>query len=127
LHKQGGVTRIFNARDAIPEDEELIVLIGKDEFLKSKSAAIKALLEDLRVATNFYLQKSKDARQILLDTKMVRVPADVFLDMNDYYRDPTMRVDVGTLDRMQTFQIKVGFQQKAADMKELVDMSYLPQ
>jgi len=127
LHKQGGVTRIFNAKDAIPEDEELIVLIGKDEFLKSKSAAIKGLLEDLRVATNFYLQKSKEARQILLDTKMVRVPADVFLDMNDYYRDPTMRVDLATLDRMQTFQIKVGFQQKAADMKELVDTSYLPQ
>lgn len=127
LQKQGGVTRIFSAKDAIPEDEELIVLIGKDAFLKSKAAAIKALLEDLRIATNFYLQKSKEARQILLDTKMVRIPPDVFLDMNDYYRDPTMRVDVATLERMQAFQIKVGFQQKAADIKELVDMSYLPQ
>ena len=54
------------------------VLVGKDEFLKANAAAIKAFLEDLHAATKFYLERSKEARQILIDTKMVRVPADTW-------------------------------------------------
>jgi ABC-type nitrate/sulfonate/bicarbonate transport system substrate-binding protein len=126
LQKQAKVTRIFSAKDAIPEDEELLVLIGKDEFLKSNAVAIKALLDDLAAATKFYLERPREARQMLLDSKMVRVPADVFLGMSDYYRDPTMRVDVETLARMQEYQVKAGFQKKATDVRFLVDMSYLP-
>jgi ABC-type nitrate/sulfonate/bicarbonate transport system substrate-binding protein len=126
LQRQGKVTRIFSAKDAIPEEEELLVLIGKDAFLKRQAQAIKALLEDLRAATDFYLQKPREARQILLDKKLVRIPPDVFLDMNDYYRDPTMRVDVATLDRMQKYQVDAGFQKKVTDVRQLVDMSYLP-
>jgi hypothetical protein len=72
------------------------------------------------------LEKPREARQILLDSKMVRVPADVFLNMSDYYRDPTMHVDVATLEQMQEYQFNAGFQKKKADIKQLVDMSYLP-
>jgi ABC-type nitrate/sulfonate/bicarbonate transport system substrate-binding protein len=126
LQRQAKVTRIFSAKDAIPQDEELIVLIGKDEFLKSNAVSVKALLTDLAIATQFYLEKPREARQILLDTKMVRVPADVFLGMHDYYRDPTMRVDAETLARMQDYQVKAGFQKKSTDVRLLVDTSYLP-
>jgi ABC-type nitrate/sulfonate/bicarbonate transport system substrate-binding protein len=126
LHKQVKPTRIFSAKDAIPYDEELLVLIGKQEFLKKNAAPIRALLEDLRAATKFYLEKPQEARQILIDTKMVRVPADVFLPMTDYYRDPTMRVDVRALEVMQDGQVKAGFQKKRIDVKALVDNSYLP-
>lgn len=126
LHKEAAVTRIFSAKDAIPGDEELIVLVGKDEFLKANAVAIRALLADLSAATKYYLEKPREARQILLDSKMVRVPADVFLNMSDYYRDPTMHVDVATLEQMQEYQFNAGFQKKKADIKQLVDMSYLP-
>jgi len=126
LHKQAQPTRVFSAKDAIPYDEELLVLIGKEEFLKTNEAAIRALLEDLRDATKFYLEKPKEARQILIDTKMVRVPADVFLTMNDYYRDPTMRVDARSLEQMQDGQVKAGFQKNRADINALVDNGYLP-
>jgi ABC-type nitrate/sulfonate/bicarbonate transport system substrate-binding protein len=126
LHKEAQVTKIFSAKDAIPTDEELIVLEGKDEFLRANAAAIKAFLEDLHAATKFYLERPKDARQILIDTKMVRVPADVFLGMEDYYRDPAMRAEVATLEQMQESQFNAGFQKKKADIKALVDMSYLP-
>jgi ABC-type nitrate/sulfonate/bicarbonate transport system substrate-binding protein len=126
LHNDAQVTKIFSAKDAIPTDEELIVLVGKDEFLKANAAAIKAFLEDLHTATKFYLEKPKEARQILLDTKMVRVPADVFLGMEDYYRDPAMRAEVKTLEEMQESQFNAGFQKKKADIRQLVDMSYLP-
>jgi ABC-type nitrate/sulfonate/bicarbonate transport system substrate-binding protein len=126
LHNETQVTKIFSAKDAIPTDEELIVLVGKHEFLKANAAAIKALLDDLHAATKFYLEKPKEARQILLDTKMVRVPADVFLGMADYYRDPAMRAEVKTLEEMQESQFNAGFQKKKADIGQLVDMSYLP-
>ena len=69
---------------------------------------------------------SEQPRQILIDTKMVRVTADVYLDMHDYYRDPTIRPDAEALAKMQEFQIKAGFQKKSADIKALVDLSYLP-
>jgi ABC-type nitrate/sulfonate/bicarbonate transport system substrate-binding protein len=126
LHNEAQVTRIFSAKDAIPTDEELIVLVGKDAFLKANAVAVKAFLEDLRAATKFYLEKPKEARQILLDAKMVRVPADVFLGMADYYRDPAMRAEVKTLEDMQESQFNAGFQKKKADIHQLVDMSYLP-
>jgi ABC-type nitrate/sulfonate/bicarbonate transport system substrate-binding protein len=126
LHNEAQVTKIFSAKDAIPTDEELIVLVAKDEFLKANAVAIKAFLDDLHSATKFYLERTKEARQILLDAKMVRVPADVFLSMADYYRDPAMRAEIKTLEEMQESQFSAGFQKKKADIKELVDMNYLP-
>jgi len=127
LHKQvKNPTFIFKAKDSIPYDEELLTLIGKDDFLKKNAAPVRALLDDLRTATRFYLEQPKEARKILLDTKMVRVPADVFLTMEDYYRDPTMRVDLRALEVMQDGQVKAGFQKTRADLNALVDNSYLP-
>ncbi len=127
LHKEASVTKIFSAKDAIPTDEELIVLVAKDEFLRANAPAIRAFLDDLHTATRFYLERPQEARQVLLDTKMVRVPADVFLGMSDYYRDPAMRAEVKTLEDMQESQFNAGFQKKKADIKQIVDMSYLPQ
>jgi ABC-type nitrate/sulfonate/bicarbonate transport system substrate-binding protein len=80
----------------------------------------------LHAATKFYLEHPQEARQILIDTKMVRVPADVFLTMKDYYRDPGMRAEVKTLEEMQESQFNAGFQKKKADINQLVDLSYLP-
>jgi ABC-type nitrate/sulfonate/bicarbonate transport system substrate-binding protein len=119
--------KVFDAKYGVPFDEELIVLIGKDEFLKKNAAAVRALLADLRDATRFYLDKPREARQMLIDAKMVRVGPEVYLGMHDYYRDPSLRIDADALVKMQEFQIKAGFQKKPVDVTSLVDMSYLPQ
>ena len=126
LHKEMQVTKIFAAKDAIPSDEELIVLVAKDDFLKASAAGVKAFLDDLHAATKYYLEHPQEARQILIDTKMVRVPPDVFLAMSDYYRDPTLHAEVKTLEAMQESQFNAGFQKKKADINKLVDLSYLP-
>ena len=120
------VRKIFDAKYGIPFDEELIVLVGKDEFLKANAGAVRALLEDLRETTRFYLEKPREARQLLIDAKMVRVNSEAYLAMHDYYRDPTLRVDVDALEKMQAFQIKAGFQKNSADVRSLVDLGYLP-
>jgi ABC-type nitrate/sulfonate/bicarbonate transport system substrate-binding protein len=124
--KQAKVRKIFDAKYGVPFEEELIVLIGKDEFLKKNAAAVRAFMEDLKAAMQFYLEKPREARQLLIDQKMVRVNPDVYLTMHDYYRDPTLRVDADALERMQAIQIKAGFQKKKADVRSLVDLSYLP-
>jgi ABC-type nitrate/sulfonate/bicarbonate transport system substrate-binding protein len=127
LEKQMKVRKIFDAKYGVPFEEELIVLIGKDEFLKKNAVAIRALLEDLKDATRFYLEQPREARQILIDAKMVRVAPDVYVALSDYFHEPTLRVDVDALEKMQEFQIKAGFQKKYVDVKTLVDLSYLPQ
>jgi ABC-type nitrate/sulfonate/bicarbonate transport system substrate-binding protein len=124
--KQMKVRKIFDAKYGVPFDEELTVLVGKDEFLKKNAAAVRALLEDLKAAMQFYLEKPREARQLLIDTRMVRVSSDVYMTMKDYYRDPSLRVDADALERMQEFQVRAGFQRKKADMRSLVDLSYLP-
>jgi ABC-type nitrate/sulfonate/bicarbonate transport system substrate-binding protein len=121
------VRKVFDAKYGVPFDEELIVLMGKDEFLKKNDAAIRALLEDLKEATRFYLDKPREARKLLIDARMVRVAPDVYMAMNDYYHEPTLRIDAEALEKMQEFQIKAGFQKKKVDVKSLVDLGYLPQ
>jgi ABC-type nitrate/sulfonate/bicarbonate transport system substrate-binding protein len=124
--KQIKVRKIFDAKYGVPFEEELIVITGKDEFLKKNADALRAFVRDLKAATQFYLENPREARQLLIDNKMVRVSPDVYLTMNDYYRDPTLQVDVEALEKMQALQIKAGFQKKNADVKALVDPGYLP-
>ena len=124
--KQIKVRKIFDAKYGVPFEEELIVITGKDEFLKKNADAARAFVADLKGATQFYLEKPREARQLLIDNKMVRVSPDVYLTMNDYYRDPTLQVDVEALEKMQALQIRAGFQKKNADVKALVDPGYLP-
>jgi ABC-type nitrate/sulfonate/bicarbonate transport system substrate-binding protein len=126
LEKDAKVVKIFDAKYGVPFDEELNVLVGKDEFLKKNATAIRALLEDLQGVTRLYLERPREMRQMLINTKMVRASPDVYLDMMDYYRDPSLRPDVAALAKMQKFQVKAGFQKKTVDVGSLVDLSYLP-
>jgi ABC-type nitrate/sulfonate/bicarbonate transport system substrate-binding protein len=125
LEKQDKVRKIFDAKYGMPFDEELIVIMGKDEYLKKNADAIGGFMQDVKAATEFYLAKPREARQMLIDAKMVRVTADVYLDMKDYYREPSCRIDVDSLAKMQEFQIEAKFQTKSVDVKTLVDLSYL--
>lgn len=124
--KEMKIKTIFTSKDGAPFDEELVVVVGKESWLRPHAVAVRGFLADLQSATKFYLQHTKEARQILIDKKFVRVPADVYLNMKDYYRDPKLRVDVAALKRMQDLQVSAGFQKKKADLKTLVDLSYLP-
>ena len=126
LEKDAPTNKVFDAKYGLPFDEELDVIIGKEAFLKKNSIAVRAFLEDLKDAMRFYLEQPKEARQLLIDSRMVRVSPDVYLEMKDYYRDPTLRPDLDALMKMQEFQVKAGFQKNSIDMRSLVDPSYLP-
>src|SRR5262249_12030841 len=117
----------FDSQYGMPFEQELIMLLGKDIFLKQNAAAVRGLLEDLQASTRFYLEKPREARQIILDAKAVRLSPDVYLTMKDYYRDRTLRPDAAALQRVQDIMIKTGFSKKRADIAAMVDTSYLPQ
>jgi ABC-type nitrate/sulfonate/bicarbonate transport system substrate-binding protein len=124
--KQMKVKTIFTSKEGMPFDEELVVIVGHQTYLKAHAEAIGGFLADLQTATKFYLAHPGEARQTLIDKKFVRVPADIYLHMEDYYRDPALHVDVAALKNMQDAQVAAGFQKKKADIATLVDMSYLP-
>lgn len=125
--KEMKVKTIFTSKEGMPFNEELVVIVGHDDYLKAHAGAIRGFLADLQGATQFYLDQPAQARQLLIDKKFVRVPADIYLHMEDYYRDPKLRVDVEALKKMQDAQVAAGFQKKKAEIATLVDMSYLPQ
>jgi ABC-type nitrate/sulfonate/bicarbonate transport system substrate-binding protein len=123
---KGDAKTLFTSKDGVPFDEELMLLVAKPDFLKKNREAVKAFLADLVLATKYYDEHPKEARQALIDAKFVRLPPNVYFEMTDYYRTPSARIDVDALKKMQDLQIKAGWQEKAADMDKLVDSSYLP-
>ena len=126
LEKEQQVRKLFDSQYGMPFEQELILLLGKDAFLKQNAAAIRGLLEDLQSSLRFYLEKPREARQLILDAKTVRLSPDIYMNMKDYYRDPTLRPDAAALERVQEIMIKTGFSKKRTDVPALVDASYLP-
>ncbi len=124
--KQGGVRTLFTSKDAVPQEEELMLIVAHTSFLKAHPDAVKAFMADVVDATAYYRQHTQDARQAILDARLVRVAPDIYLHMTDYYRDPACRPDLAELEMMQDQQVKAGFQRKRADLKARVDDEYLP-
>ena len=60
----------------MPFDEELIVIAGKDQFLSKMQRRFAVFSMTLK-RRQLYLDKPKEARQILIDAKMVRIVPDV--------------------------------------------------
>jgi ABC-type nitrate/sulfonate/bicarbonate transport system substrate-binding protein len=123
---EGGVRQLFTSKDAIPFDEELMLVIASPAALRDKAPAVRAYLKDLVAATDYYDDHSKDARQALIDSHQVRISPAIYVGMHDYYRDPSDKVDTQALAKMQDILIKNGFQRNRIDIGTLVDLSYLP-
>jgi ABC-type nitrate/sulfonate/bicarbonate transport system substrate-binding protein len=123
---KGGSHVLFTAKTAMPYDEELQVLFFPRDFLLKNGRVVRAFLEDLVLATKYYLDKPEEARAALVDAKLIDVPKDVYFKMKDYYRAPDAKVDMDSLRQMQDELIKAGYQKERIDPAKLVDMSYLP-
>jgi ABC-type nitrate/sulfonate/bicarbonate transport system substrate-binding protein len=125
--EKGGMRALFTAREIVPFDQETQVLFFRREVLKKSPEAVRAFLADFASATQFYLNHGDEARRLLLKANIVKMPDVTFLAMKDYYRAPDLKIDVNSLIKMQDMLIKAGYQDKAIDMKTIVDLSYLPQ
>jgi hypothetical protein len=46
--------------------------------------------------------------------------------MQDPYHEPSCRLDIEALGKMQELQVAAGFQKSGANLSQYVDLSYLP-
>jgi ABC-type nitrate/sulfonate/bicarbonate transport system substrate-binding protein len=123
---KGGLRVLFTTRDAVPFDQETQLLFFRRSILEKSAPAVRGFLADFSAATQFYLHHTDEARRLLIDQKIMRLPEATFLAMEDYYRDPGLKVDMQSLISMQELQIKAGYQEKAVDFSKIVDLNYLP-
>jgi len=123
---KGGIRTLFTSKEGMPFDEELILLLVTEEFAAKQPSVLKAFMADFVAATKFYVEKPKEARKALIDAKLVRVPEQLYVDMQDNYRNPTARIDVEALKKAQDVMLAQGQQKTKIDPAAFVDMSYLP-
>jgi ABC-type nitrate/sulfonate/bicarbonate transport system substrate-binding protein len=123
---QGDLKTLFTSKTGMPFDEELIVIVARPSTLKQYPAAVKAFLADLVAVTAYYQSHLQEARQALLDAKLVGLPPQIYFNVPDYVRDPTLRPNLENMIKQQQVLVSSGFQEKNADLKTVVDPSYLP-
>jgi ABC-type nitrate/sulfonate/bicarbonate transport system substrate-binding protein len=124
--KKGGLRTVFTSKDAVPFDEELIVLVARIDFLEKHGDAVRAFLADLTEVTAYYLANLKEARSALIAAQMIRITPEIYSEMPDYYREPKLRVDIDALKKAQDLHIELGMQEKRVDVDKVVDLGFLP-
>jgi ABC-type nitrate/sulfonate/bicarbonate transport system substrate-binding protein len=123
---QGDIKALFTSKTGVPFDEELIVIFARPGFLRQHPAAVKAFLADLVAVNKYYIANLREARQALLDAKLVGLPPQVYLNLPDYVRDPGLRPSAELLSKQQQLMVSSGFQEKSVDLNAVIDASYLP-
>ena len=117
---------LFTSKTGVPFDEELILLITSEAFIKKQPAAMKAFMSDLVTVNKYYLANLRASRQALLDAKLIGLPPEALFALKDYVRDPNVKPSIEALEKMQDMSISLGFQEKKIDVKSIVDTSLLP-
>jgi ABC-type nitrate/sulfonate/bicarbonate transport system substrate-binding protein len=121
-----GLRTLFTTGDILPFDQETQLLFFKRELVEKSPGAVRDFLADLTAATRFYVEKSDEARRVLLKENVIRMPEAAYLQMKDYYRAPDLKIDIDSMRKMQDIQIKAGFQDKPTDFGKIIDLSFLP-
>ena len=123
---KGGLRTLFTSKTGVPFDEELILIIMRPEIMKKHPQAVRAFLADLAAATKWYLANPREAKQALIDKKIVGMAPEAYFELPDYKRDPSARPDLKALQQMQDMLIAHGFLDKKADLSKVVDLSLSP-
>jgi ABC-type nitrate/sulfonate/bicarbonate transport system substrate-binding protein len=123
---RGGLRSIFTSREGMDFEEEVQLISTTKAFANEHPDVLRSFLADFVAATRFYLEKPREARQALLDSKLVRLPPDLFLGMEDHYREPSARISLEAMKRAQEVMLKVGYQKTPVEIEKFVDLGFLP-
>jgi ABC-type nitrate/sulfonate/bicarbonate transport system substrate-binding protein len=124
---KGGLRKLFTATEAVGYDHELLDIFFSEKFLKANGDAVRAFLSDYVAVTKYYLANMQQAKADLHKAGFVRTPLPVYLKTSDWKRDPDARVDVASLEKLAKFMHeKLQWLDKPVNVRELVDLSYLP-
>lgn len=123
---KGGLRTLFTSKTGVPFDEELILIIMRPEVMKKQPEAVRAFLADLATATKWYLANPREAKQALIDKKIVGIAPEAYFKLPDYKRDPSARPNLKALEQMQDMLVAHGFLDRKVDMRKVVDLSLSP-
>jgi ABC-type nitrate/sulfonate/bicarbonate transport system substrate-binding protein len=124
---KGGLRKLFSATEVLGYDHELLDIFFSEKFLKANPGAVRAFLADYVAVTRYYLANREQAKTDLHKAGFVRTPLPVYLKTSDWKRDPGGRVDVGSLEKLSKFMLeKLDWLEKPVNVREMVDLSYLP-
>jgi ABC-type nitrate/sulfonate/bicarbonate transport system substrate-binding protein len=123
---KGGVRTLFTSKEGMPADEEPMLVLVTEDMASKRADTLRAFMADFVAATKYYVEKPKEARKALIDAKIVRVPENLYVNMEDNYRNPTARIDIDSLRKVQDFLLAQGHQKNKVDPAAFVDLSFLP-
>ena len=124
---QGGLRKLFTAREAVGYDHELLDIWFGEKFLKANPEAVRVFLADYVAVTKYYLANTDQAKRDLSKAGFVRTPVDIYVKNSDWKRDPNGRVDVDSLRKLSTLMLeKLKWLEKPVNVDEMADLSYLP-
>jgi len=108
-------------------DHELLDIWFGEKFLKAQPGAVRAFLADYVAVTRYYLANTSQAKADLHKAGFVRTPLEVYQKNSDWKRAPDGRVDVDSLEKLSKFMLeKLNWLEKPVNVREMVDLSYLP-
>jgi ABC-type nitrate/sulfonate/bicarbonate transport system substrate-binding protein len=125
--QRGGVVEAWTSKTGVPFEEELLDLFLHPDFIANHREATRAFLADFVATTRWYLDHQAEARQVLIDKGFVQTPPELYLNLKDYYREPSGRVTLDGFAQIQDLHLKLGWQTRKLNINDVVDMSLLPQ
>lgn len=125
---QGGVKTVFTGVSITGIEEEFDVAFS-DDFIAKHADTLRAFLKDFVAVTRYYIDHTRDARQSLIDAKMVQIDPKTYLGMtakDDTLRTPDSKPNVETFAKLQQLMLEMSYIEKPIEVGKLVDTSFLP-
>jgi NitT/TauT family transport system substrate-binding protein len=126
----GSVAILRRGEQFVP-GAQLAVLALSDNFAKDTDAATRfmvAYVKSLRRYNDAYVKNDPQAREEVKSIYLKSVPglpADIYDRMSFPSINPDGRINVQSLEDQQKFYLSIGTQEKAIDLSELVDQSFI--
>jgi len=119
---------LFSQADGIGVSE-LGLWVARADYIHKNRAVLIDFLEDYLRMVHFYTDPANHDEAVALAASYMKVPASTFQDWlftkKDYYRDPTGRIDIGSLQRTFDVQKELGFLKSNIGAGQYVDLSVI--
>ena len=126
LRKNANV--LFTQGDAMGQTA-LGVWVAHADFLKKNRAAMVDFLADAMAATRWYLDPKNQDEAVKIASDFAKAPPALFAgwlySQKDYYRDPTLKLNVPSFQANMDLQKEMGFLKDKIDIAKFYDPSLI--
>ncbi len=123
----GEFVELFKLTDIDPRFVQLINVFTK-KFVKDNPAAVKAFIEDWKIAANYVVKNRDEA--IKVTSEVSKMPVDLLskflITKDDFYRDANGAPDLKALQANLDWLTERKILKKKIDVKNYYDEAYLP-